>query len=74
MEHDFDQDLAAVALLSREVATIFSTPVRIELATDLRNADAALLAGRFTTAPQLFLTSDVRRRQALIAALLSAVT
>ncbi|MCC5674763.1 hypothetical protein JNE43_08060 [Kocuria rhizophila] len=74
MEHDFDQDLAAVALLSRDVATIFSTPVRIELAADLRNADAALLAGRFTTAPQLFLTSDVRRRQALIAALLSAVT
>lgn len=72
-DHNFDRGLAAVGLLSLEVASTFSNAVRDELAADLRVANSNSLVREFTTSPQRFDPAEIPHRQALIAALMSAI-
>lgn len=73
VNHGFNAELAAVGLLSLEVAAIFSYAVREELAADLRVANSNPLVREFTTSPQRFNPAEIPHRQALVAALMSAI-
>ena len=71
-DHGFDQDLAAVGLLSAQVASILSDPVKTDLATDLRGSDRDLLAREFTNASAPHWSEDRSRRRSIIDTLFSA--
>lgn len=73
LDYDMDQDLAAVALLSRQVTETLSAPVGTELASDWRASDLELLARDFTIASAGRWTADRTRRQEVLEALASAL-
>lgn len=73
VNHGFNAELAAAGLLSLEVAAIFSSAELEQLAADLRVANGNPFVRDFTTSPQRFDPAEIPHRQALIAALMSAI-
>lgn len=71
--HAWDQDLAAVALLSAHVAEILSLPIKTDLASDWRTSDLELLARDFASTSGVHWTADRTRRRAVLDALASAL-
>lgn len=71
--HAWDQDLAAVALLSAHVAKILSALIRTELASDWRVSDLELLAREFASTSGVHWTADRSRRRDVLGALASAL-
>lgn len=71
--HAWDQDLAAVALLSVHVADILSVSIKTELGVDWRASDLELLARDFASTSGVHWTAERTRRRAVLDALASAL-